>query len=99
MPHLDSDGAMYVVGDDVVHCQIGEGAALLNMKSSVYYSLNSVGAIVWTLLGRPISLTNLTSALVERFAVDPDRCKQDVLAILGQMGDAGLIRITNASAD
>ncbi|TGV81338.1 PqqD family protein, partial [Mesorhizobium sp. M00.F.Ca.ET.158.01.1.1] len=35
---------------DAVACEFGEGLALLNLKSNIYYSLNGVGAFIWDLI-------------------------------------------------
>jgi Coenzyme PQQ synthesis protein D (PqqD) len=87
-----------VVSAEQVSCPLGEEAAILNLKNSVYYGMNSVGARVWELLKQPTSVAALRDALLDEYEVDPDRCAQDLLALLHKMRDEGLIEVRAATA-
>ena len=77
---------------DAVACEFGDGLALLNLKSNIYYSLNGVGAFIWDLIQEPRSMVDIRSAVLARYNVDPARCQADVDALLKGLAENGLAR-------
>ena len=86
-----------VASADQVSCPLGEEAAILNLKSSVYYGMNPVGARVWELLKHPKSVSELRDVLLDEYEVDQERCAQDLLALLQNMRKEGLIEVRAAA--
>ena len=78
---------------EAVACEFGNGLALLDMRSNIYYSLNSVGAYIWELIQEPKPISEIRSAVLERYNVDAERCKADVDALLKGMAENGLARL------
>lgn len=78
---------------DAVACEFGEGLALLNLKSNIYYSLNGVGAFIWELIQKPKPIADIRSAVLARYNVDPERCRADVDALLQGLAENGLARL------
>jgi hypothetical protein len=78
---------------DAVACEFGNGLALLNLKSNIYYSLNGVGAFIWELIQEPRSIADIRGAVLARYNVDPKRCQADVDALLKGLADNGLARL------
>ncbi|RUW48353.1 MULTISPECIES: PqqD family protein [unclassified Mesorhizobium] len=78
---------------DAVACEFGEGLALLNLKSNIYYSLNGVGAFIWDLIQEPKPVADIRSAVLARYNVDAERCKGDVDALLKGLAENGLARL------
>lgn len=76
---------------DVVSCPLGTGAALLDLRSGTYFSLNAVGAFVWERLRQPARFDGLCSAVLSEFDVDAERCRADLSALIGQFQSAGLV--------
>jgi hypothetical protein len=87
-----------VASADQVSCPLGEEAAILSLKNSVYYGMNPVGARVWELLKQPKSVSELRDVLLDEYEVDQERCAQDLLALLHRMRDEGLIEVRAAAA-
>jgi len=83
---------------DQVSCALGDEAAILNLKNTVYYGLNPVGARVWDLLQQPKTIAQLRDALVDEFNVDAERCEGDLLELLEKMRSEGLIKVRSAAA-
>jgi hypothetical protein len=90
--------SIVVVAKEQVSCPLGEESAILNLKNSVYYGLDSVGARVWTLLQQPRSVGELRDTLLSEYDVEARRCEQDLLALLETMRNEGLIEIRSVSA-
>lgn len=79
--------------DEVVSCSLAGEAALLSLRHNAYYGLDTVGAYVWELLKPGPSVAQVHQALLQRFEVEPERCRSDLLALLAEMAQADLITI------
>ena len=90
--------SIVVVAKEQVSCPLGDESAILNLKNSVYYGLDPVGARVWTLLQRPRSVGELRDTLLSEYEVEAGRCEQDLLALLESMRSEGLIEVLAVSA-
>ncbi len=80
----------------IVSCELSGGAALLNLSSGVYYGLNEIGARVWAMVATPQSVGDICLAIEGQYDVAPERCYLDLVTILRQMADAGLVKISDA---
>jgi hypothetical protein len=92
------DGPLYVrsiVGAtrDHVSCNLGDEAAILNLKNTVYYGLNPVGTRVWNLVQQSRSVSEIRDALLEEYDVDAQQCERDLLDLLEKMREQGLIEV------
>ena len=87
-----------VAAPEQVSCPLGEESAILNLKNSVYYGMNAVGARVWDLLKQPTTVVKLRDVLLEEYEVDEERCGRDLLALLETMRSEGLIEVRSAPA-
>ncbi|MFZ0521130.1 MAG: PqqD family peptide modification chaperone [Candidatus Acidiferrales bacterium] len=89
--------AVVVAAAEQISCPLGEEAAILNLKNSVYYGMNPVGARVWELLKQPRSVGELRDVLLDEYEVDRVRCAQDLLALLQKMREEGLVEVRVAA--
>jgi coenzyme PQQ synthesis protein D (PqqD) len=87
--------SVVAVATEQVSCPLGEESAILNLKNSVYYGLDPVGARVWNLLQQPRSVGELRDTLLGEYAVEAGRCEQDLL--LEKMRNEGLIEVRAVS--
>lgn len=77
-----------------VSCKLGEEAAILGLKNSVYYGLNGVGARIWELLREPKSLEDVQTAIVSEYDVSAEQVEKDLVQFLRGMLAEGLIEIS-----
>jgi hypothetical protein len=82
-----------IVSAQQVSCPLGDESAILNMKNSVYYGVNPVGASVWNLLKEPKTVAEIRDAILGEYDVDEVRCERDLLALLEEMRSEGLIEV------
>ena len=66
-------------------------AVLLNLESGVYYTLNRVGAAMWECFTGDQSLEDILSAMCDRFDVAEEVARKDLLALVAQLRQEGLI--------
>jgi hypothetical protein len=84
-----------VASKEQVSCDLGEEAAILGMKNSVYYGLNPVGASVWRLLQQPRSVREICDSIVSEYEVTSERAEGDLIKLLEQMLQEGLVELSS----
>ncbi len=80
-----------VAAKDQVSCTVGNEAIILHCSRGVYFGLNSVGAAIWNLVQQPRTVAEILRFVLENYDVSPARGKEDVLSLLRDMADTGLI--------
>jgi hypothetical protein len=78
---------------DQVSCDLEGDAAVLNLKTGVYYGLDDIGASLWRMLNEPRRVHELVDALLGEYDVDREECQRDVIALLGELAVRGLVEI------
>lgn len=73
--------------------QTGDESVLLDLASEQYFGLDAVGTRVWQLLEGDPDVQAAHAALAGEYDVDAAQLEADLLALLGQLADAGLIDI------
>ena len=77
----------------VVACELADGSALLDSRSNVYYGLNATGSLVWEFIQQPRSVAEIRDHVVAAYEVAPAACADDLLVLLRQLADAGLVEV------
>jgi hypothetical protein len=90
--------SIVIATPEQVSCPLGEESAILNLKNTVYYGLNPVGARVWNLLQQARSVGELRNTLLDEYDVEAGRCESDLLELLEKMRAEGLIQVRDAAA-
>ena len=91
-PRLTPDTVVVALKEQV-STPLDREMVLLNLKSGKYYSLNRVGGVIWELLQKPQTLSQIIDSLLDRFDVDRARCESDVREVIASLADAGFIEI------
>jgi hypothetical protein len=85
--------ASRVYRSDVVRCEaVSDGVVLHHAGSRRDFALDVVGARVWQLLGEDPRLQRAFDRLHDEYAVDDARLRDDLLALVVKMVEAGLVR-------
>jgi|WetSurMetagenome_2_1015567.scaffolds.fasta_scaffold690238_2 hypothetical protein len=71
---------------------------ILNLQSGVYFGLKGVGARIWDLIKEPLPANAICEAILSEFDVNREQCEQDVLKILENMRESGLIEVKDEAA-
>jgi hypothetical protein len=93
-----SANSIVVMAPEQISCPLGEESAILNLKNSMYYGLDPIGARVWSLLQEPRIVGDVRDALLSEYEVEAGRCESDLLALLEKMLSEGLIEVRVTSA-
>ena len=77
--------------DSVLQTEVDSGLALLDPNTNTYFLLNKTGAVVWAKLEETVSLEEICAEVARRFNVTEERCKGDIIALLGTMTQKGFV--------
>ena len=89
-----TDATKISASPDQVSCDLGGEAAMLHMKSGVYYGLNTVGARIWSLIQEPRTFADVRDTLLAEYEVDADRLEADLRNHLAELAEQQLIEIS-----
>jgi hypothetical protein len=87
---LDDDCALRRT-DDVVSRVLDGEAVLLDLREGIYFGLNEVGTRIWELLGEGATVAELRAKIFEEFDVEEAVASADLVELLDELLDRGLI--------
>jgi len=70
-------------------------AVLLNLSTKRYYTLNETGFRIWELADNGLTLDEICGKLQEKFDITPEKVKESVLNIIGELITEKLIKVVN----
>ena len=76
-----------------VSSNLGEEAVILHLGKGAYYGVNEVGAVIWSLLLKPVRVRDIAAEVVSKYQVSRKQCQADLLQLLDKMLRAKLIEI------
>jgi hypothetical protein len=88
-----SPTSIVVAGKDQVTSDVAGEAVILHMRSGRYYGLAQVGARIWHLISEPKRVSEIRDAIVQEYDVAVDRCERDVVTLLEEMAEQGLVDV------
>ncbi len=91
--HL-SEETRIVSSQQHVWCNLDGGAAILDLKSGIYYGLDLVGVRIWNLVQWPRTLSELRDILIIEYDVDAVRLESDIRDLLSELADNQLVEIS-----
>lgn len=81
-----------VRSSDVLFSPVDNELVMMDIEQGAYFSLDRVGASIWNQLAEPLVVTDLCKQLMQQYDVDQATCETDVLALLNDMAENGLLR-------
>ena len=69
--------------------------AILNLSDGVYYGLNDIGGRIWSLIQQPKTVSDLKATLLQEYDVDPELCYRELLDLLQDLANRGLVVVNN----
>ncbi|MGB9980264.1 PqqD family protein [Methanobacterium sp.] len=88
-----SDYSLINATKETVHCNVEDETVILGLKDGLYYGLNPSGAFIWNLIQEPIMVTEICDAILEEYDVEKDTCRRDLMNLLQELLDNGLIEV------
>jgi hypothetical protein len=81
---------------DVLFQVLGEDSVLLNLKSEHYFGLDRVGTRIWNLIAEHGRAEVALQQMLQEFEVTESTLRADFDRLLGELIEAGLIRIVDS---
>lgn len=82
--------------DGQVSADLGDEILVLAVASGRYHRLERVAARAWELLEGAVRVAELRDALVEEYGVGADRCERDLVELLENLRERGLVEVRAA---
>lgn len=82
---------MYRISKELIMTRLDDEAALLNISTGNYYSLNSTGVRIWELLQQYGNVEDVCLAMQQEYSSDCETISCDVKNLLDSLQNAGLI--------
>lgn len=83
---------IYERARNLLEGRIGDELVALDHQMGKCFGFDAVAARVWDLLDRPSTFRQMHAALIAEYDVDPTQCTYELLELLDEMQQLGLIR-------
>jgi len=93
MKSVISERSTVMAAKHQVSSDLGGEVAILDLGAGMYYGLDEVGARIWELIQEPRTVREVQDIILEEYDVDPASGKGDVLALLRELADKGLVEV------
>jgi len=87
------------VSPDVRWSRTDDGGLLLDIKTSKYYSLNSVGATIWEGLATGATVDEVACKVREQFGASGDQVQSDLISFVQALEQKGVITYASPAGD
>jgi hypothetical protein len=91
MANLNSASIVCHAPNPVAADVAGE-TVLMSLERSRCYGLGGIGSEIWSKLASPVRVADLVEEFSRRYAAPPGVIERDVLQLLTQLSDEGLIK-------
>ena len=88
-----SERSNVVAAAHQVSSDLGGEVAILDLGAGVYYGLDEVGARIWELIQKPRAVEEVQDVILNEYDVDPAGGKRDVVSLLQELADKGLVEV------
>ena len=85
--------SVVVAIQEQVFSKLADEIVLLSLNEGIYYGLNPVGADIWELIQAPMSVEAIRDQIVVKYDVDAERCEREILALLHELQQHGLVHV------
>ena len=82
-----------VSSSNQVSTDVDGEAVILGLQSEEYFGLKDVGARIWEIIQEPKTVKEILDLLLNEYEVEPERCERDLLALLQELVNEGLIEV------
>jgi coenzyme PQQ synthesis protein D (PqqD) len=82
---VPSNRALSPNADAAVAEVIDGEAILINLATSVYYSMDGVGGMIWSLIEAERSIDDIVESVVARYEVSPEQAESDVGRVVAEL--------------
>lgn len=82
-----------VQGTGNIASDMGGERVMLSVQNGKYYNLGEIGGTIWNFIEKPISVTQLVTALMEEYEVEQSTCEEHVVYFLKLLLEDNLVEV------
>lgn len=91
-----SEDSLIFLAKNQASSDLDDETVILHVESGKYYGLKGTGASIWKIIQEGSkSLNELREIILANYEVDSEQCDRDLLALLQELLEAGLIEVNN----
>ena len=79
---------------DLPSTAVDADLVILNLATNNYIGLDNIGRRIWELLDKPSPVAEIARMMCAQFSGPPELIERDVLALLQEMAEEGLIDVS-----
>jgi hypothetical protein len=88
-----TEHSIVMAAERQVSSDLGGEVAILDLDAGMYYGLDDVGSRIWDLVHEPRSVGEVQTVILKEYDVDPASGRRDVLTLLQELADKGLVEV------
>ncbi len=81
----------YQRSSHAIFAEVANDIVALHVERGKCYGMENVTAAIWAMLAEPLDLDQLCATLVERYDVEPERCRFETGQVIDQLINEGLV--------
>ncbi|WP_103029001.1 PqqD family peptide modification chaperone [Salinibacter altiplanensis] len=85
--------SIVVAAEHQTSTEVDGERVILDLEEGTYYGLDPVGARIWAEMQEPAPVKEIVSAITDEYDVGADQCLEDVIALLRDLDQNGLIEV------
>lgn len=89
-----NSASLWKVSDNVFSSSVGSELVLMHADLDSYFSLNASGALIWSALSKPHSISELCALVSGAFEIEAEECAGDVRQLLADLQDKRLVQVS-----
>jgi hypothetical protein len=93
-----AEDSIVVATQSQISCVLEKDTVILEFEKGHYFGLNEVGTLVWNQIQKPRKVREIQESILHDYQVEPAECGRDVIQLLEQMQNEGLIRVVETPA-
>ena len=80
----------FTLREDLVVEEVDDEIVVLDLDGNQYFGLNEVAWLIWQAIDEQKSLAQIVEEIASEFEIDEDRARDDTMAFIEQLLEAGL---------
>lgn len=89
-----TESSVVQAASSLVSSELTDETVILNMANGTYYSLDRLGTVIWKFIQNPQPVAEIYAELIQRFDVEPERCRAELMEFLWNLEQNGLIHVS-----
>ena len=86
-----------VAKEEAISTDLDGEVIILDTAKGVYFGLDEIGALIWSVLQKPTCLGTVRDAVLQEYAVDVAVCEADLLSLVQNLHSHALIDVDESS--